>query len=96
MIPITVPYRTSSQIVRVAAASGLAQEFLIGLQPKVKIKNNTSSVYLPLYSTVIRHTETRRYNLLYSTVHNAMLDSYFCEFLCINGKNLIKLKKPNS
>ena len=37
--------RTSSQIVRVAAASRLAHEFRIELPPKVKIKNSTSSVY---------------------------------------------------
>ena len=35
--------------VRVAVASGLAQEFLIVLPPKVKIKNSTSSVYSILY-----------------------------------------------
>ena len=40
---------TSSRIVRVAAASGLAQEFQIVLQAKVKIKNITSSVYSRLY-----------------------------------------------
>ena len=34
--------RTSSQIVRVAAASGLAQEFRIVLPAKVKNKNSTS------------------------------------------------------
>ena len=44
--------RTSSRIiVRVAAASGLAQEFQIVLPPKVKIKNSTSSVYSRLYCT---------------------------------------------
>ena len=37
--------RTSSRIVRVAAASRLAQEFRIVLPPKVKIKNRRSSVY---------------------------------------------------
>ena len=37
--------RTSSRIVRVATASGGAQEFRIVLPPKVKIKNSTSSVY---------------------------------------------------
>ena len=41
--------RTSSRIVRVAAASGVAQEFRIVLSPKVKIKNSTSSVYSRLY-----------------------------------------------
>ena len=41
--------RTSSEIVRVAAASGLAQGFRIVLSPKVKIKNSTSSVYSSLY-----------------------------------------------
>ena len=43
--------RTSSWIERVAAASGLVQEFQIVLAPKVKIKNNTSSVYSRLYGT---------------------------------------------
>ena len=38
--------RTSSRIVRVAAASGLAHEFrIVVISPKVKIKNSTSSVY---------------------------------------------------
>ena len=37
--------RTSSRIIRVTAASGLAREFLIVLPPKVKINNSTSSVY---------------------------------------------------
>ena len=37
--------RTSSRIVRVAAASGLAREFWIVLSPKFQIKNSTSSVY---------------------------------------------------
>ena len=41
--------RTSSRIVRVAAASGLAQQFRIVLPPKVKVKNSTSSVYSSLY-----------------------------------------------
>ena len=41
--------RTRSRIVRVAAASGLAQEFRIELPPKVKIKNSTSSVCSSLY-----------------------------------------------
>ena len=36
---------TSSRIVRVVAASGLAQEFRIVLQTKVKIKNSANSVY---------------------------------------------------
>ena len=45
-----LPYRlfsiyTSSRIVRVAAASGLAQEFRMVLLLKVKIKNSPSSVY---------------------------------------------------
>ena len=39
---------TSSRIVRVAAATGLAQEFR---RAKVKIKNSTSSVYSRLYDT---------------------------------------------
>ena len=43
--------RTSSRIVRVAAASGLAQEFWKVLPTKVKIKNSTSSVYLRLYGS---------------------------------------------
>ena len=40
---------TRYRIVRVAAAIGLAQEFRIVLQAKVKIKNSTSSVYLMKY-----------------------------------------------
>ena len=40
--------RTSSRIVRVAAASGLAREFWILLPPNVRIKNSTSSVYSSL------------------------------------------------
>ena len=46
--------RTSSWIVRVAAASGLAREFWIVLPPKVKIKNRTSSVYSSQYGNNIR------------------------------------------
>ena len=47
---MTVPYTvdsiyTSSWIVRVAAASGLAQKFRIVLSAKVKIENSTSWVY---------------------------------------------------
>ena len=42
-------HRTSSRIVRVAAASGVAQEFRIVLPPKVKTKNSTSSLYSSLY-----------------------------------------------
>ena len=41
--------RTSSRIVLVAAANGLAQELCIVLPTKVKIKNSTSSVYSSLY-----------------------------------------------
>ena len=41
--------RTSSRILRVAAASWLAQEFQIVFPAKVKIKNSTTSVYSPLY-----------------------------------------------
>ena len=41
--------RTSSQIVRVAAASGIADEFRIVLPVKEKNKNSTNSVYLRLY-----------------------------------------------
>ena len=41
--------RTSSRIVRVVAASGLAQEFRIVLPSKVKIKNSSSSVYSRIY-----------------------------------------------
>ena len=37
---------TSSRIVRVAAAIGLAQEFQKKFPPKVKIKNSMSSVYV--------------------------------------------------
>ena len=40
---------TSSRIVRVAAASELAQEFWMVLPPKVKVRNSTSSVYSRLY-----------------------------------------------
>ena len=56
---LTVPYRrdvyeplnrTSSRIVRVAASSGVAQQFRIELPPKVEIKNSTSSVYSSLYA----------------------------------------------
>ena len=43
--------RTSSRIVREAAASGLAQEFRIVLPAKVKIKNSSSSVYSRLYGS---------------------------------------------
>ena len=42
---------TSSQIVRVTAASGLVQEFRIVLPTKVKIKNITSLIYSRLYGT---------------------------------------------
>ena len=41
--------RMSSQIVRVEAASGLAQEIQIVVPPKDKIKNSTSSVNSRLY-----------------------------------------------
>ena len=41
--------RTSSRIVRAAAASGVAKEFRIVLLPIVKLKNSTSSVYSSLY-----------------------------------------------
>ena len=44
--------RTSSRIVRVATASGPAQEFQIVLLPKIKIKNNPSSVYSRLWGTL--------------------------------------------
>ena len=43
--------RTSSRIIRVAAASGVVQEFRIVISPKVKIKNSTSSVYSTLYGS---------------------------------------------
>ena len=43
--------RKSSRIVRVAAASGVAQEFRIVLPPK--IKNSTRSVYSSLYGKFI-------------------------------------------
>ena len=45
---------TTSWIARVTAASGLVQKFRIVLQPKVKIKNNTSSVYSSLYGSRIK------------------------------------------
>ena len=44
---------TSSRIVRVAAASGLAQEFWLVLLQKVKIRNGTSSVYSSLYGKLL-------------------------------------------
>ena len=62
-LPIRIPHRldiyellnrTSSRIVRVAAASGLAQEFRIVLQPKVNIRNSTSSVYSSLYGIYLK------------------------------------------
>ena len=43
--------RMSSLIVRLVAASGLAQEFWIVLPAKFKIKNSMSSVYSRLYGT---------------------------------------------
>ena len=51
--------RTSSRIIRVAAASGQVQEFPIVLPPKVKIKNSARSVYSRLYGT---HVHTDRVN----------------------------------
>ena len=47
--------RTSSRIVRVAAACGLGQEFRIVLPPKVNVKNSTSSVYSSLYGNQTRN-----------------------------------------
>ena len=52
--------RTSSRIVRVAAASGLTQDFRIVFPPKVKFKNSTSSVYSGLYGTwILTHVQAK-------------------------------------
>ena len=55
--------RKSSLIVRVAAASGVAHEFLIIIPPKVKIKNGTSSFYSSIYATVRFKSMNPRYNI---------------------------------
>ena len=53
--------RMSSRIVQVAAASGLAEEFLVVLQ--LKIKNSTSSVYSRLHGTLPNPAVILNYSL---------------------------------
>ena len=59
--------RTCSRILRVAAASGVSQEFRIVLPPKVKIKNSTSSVYLSLYGKMNQTASYKDITLLSSS-----------------------------
>ena len=73
---------TSSRIVRVAAASGLAQGFRIILPPKVKIKNSTSSVYSRLYG-IFQHITVFETTQIALFSRDAFFDHNFLHFVQI-------------